>query len=77
MGRLTRPSQTAGHRSVLHGCRYPGHGLSLDIEQRVLRALDDKRLALASWINAQGYGLGVAIRAIQELDVEQTTIKAP
>jgi hypothetical protein len=43
----------------------------------VPRALDDKRLALAARIDAQSYGLGVAIGAIQELDVEQATIKAP
>jgi hypothetical protein len=66
--------QTAGHTPPLDSATHPRHGIGLQTEQRVLRALDNESFLLAPGINAQRHRLHLATLALKQHQIDHTPV---
>jgi hypothetical protein len=73
-GTLASAPQTAGHTPPLDRSPHPCHGIGLQTEQCVLRALYNESLLLAPGINAQRHRLPLATLARKQHQIDHTPV---
>jgi hypothetical protein len=73
-GTLASAPQTSGHTPPLDSPTHPCHGIGLQTEQGVLRALDNESLLRAPGINAHRHRLPLATLALKQHQIDHTPV---